>query len=384
MKKIFFIVLLVSVVLGLSATAAYAGPAPSFEPGCNPAVMDILNKQAQAARVRNRAYEMDIIHRNESTLGLTCFDQAVRLSTRLGFMFSDVIPVSPPVQNEDIFTETLAFSGWGAQQMLAKSLNNVINNVADPPGFIDVFMANFPPPLPPVLSPNALAALWQPLNTVIGNVSGSWSISGYQWNVDRLMVSQANALTTTINNRISNLSSVSRDPAALQRLLPAAYQAIRDLIDERDRLFQQIEAGREQYVGPRLDDLRDIVRSDTEMSDECKRATDNFWTEGNPNSKFPAPEGDEYFVGTPYYSLKEFLQGPPLPGAGQVFLDQITPPNDNFQILEDAYDALVYIETFSGPMVNVWQITPPVLFTPRKTPLILTPALPTADIIKAM
>lgn len=248
----------------------------------------------------------------------------------------------------------------------------------------NVYMSNFPPPLPPYLSPNALAALWALLNPIIGNVTGTWSISGYQWNVDRPLAAQIEVITRTINDRISDLSTVPR----LQ--LPAAYQALRDLIKQRQIWLDELEKGRKDNVGPRLDDLRDIVKgSDTKMDKDCITALDDFWKEGNPKppgSGFPPTEGTDYFLGTPYISLKDFLQGPPIPGASPVFLYNIraaTAPENN-AIIQAAYADLLDIENFSGAMVNVWQPSPPLVYNPRKTPRVLTTTWRVWDIIKAM
>jgi len=229
MRTIIFAVFMGLAVFGFSATA-FSAPLKSTEPGCDPQIMGFLDDLANAVRVRNRAYEMEILSRNESTLGLTCFDQAMRLSTRLGYIFSDVIPADPPppIQNYVVFTSKFAYSMFGARQLLAKRMNDVIDLPTTPPGMFDEFMSNFLPPIPPLLNPNALIALWNLLAPIYVG------IGAYEQTVpnnDRMLVGQVNVYTQNIINKIANLSDVP------MKQLPAAIQAIRDLVKLRDDLM---------------------------------------------------------------------------------------------------------------------------------------------------
>jgi hypothetical protein len=146
MRKLLLFVSLLTAVCSLTATASYA-----LEAGCDPDVMSVIRDQANAVRVRNRAYEMELITRNESTLKLTCFDKALALSSKLGYAFADNVPANPPWANTVIFSPPLAYSGWGAQRLLATSLNYVfgptdaITSVAKPGEPIDAATALTPP-----------------------------------------------------------------------------------------------------------------------------------------------------------------------------------------------------------------------------------------------
>ncbi len=103
MKRFFLFALLISALIGLPVTASYGQAV--LDPGCSPDVFTLLGHQADAVRARNRAYEREILNRQQSTLYLTCFDQALVLSSRLGYIFSDNVPADPPPENTIVFDD---------------------------------------------------------------------------------------------------------------------------------------------------------------------------------------------------------------------------------------------------------------------------------------
>lgn len=406
MKRIVFVALTFFAVLGLSVTAGHAGPPPAFEP-CDPDYRMILEHQADAIRVRNRAYAAEIITRNESTLKLTCFDQAMRLSTRLGYVFSDKILRSPPVYNVIVFGLTtlsgLAYSGWGSQQLLAKRLDVVMNDpVPNPPlGMYDEWLTNFPPDniIPRPFPLNALATLVAPGSVIQNAIKG---IIDFQYNVDRISAAQVGVYTQQINELIEGIPKVAASS------LGAYIGDIQNRIQLRQALINQIDVARQSTMDPFLDTLAStILGPATDM--DCTRM-DDYWADGNPASNFappapvtcgaptcqsvcvsdttmccvwnPAPAcppsvnvaPKDYFGGTPYYKLEDLFNRV-VPGASMVFLEQITPtvppapPSMNSVILDQARDDLMVLQRPGlGPAPDwFWPDTPGIVFNPQAT-----------------
>jgi len=400
MRRIFFATLLIFSVAGFSVTAVYASPAPppAFEP-CDPDYRLILEHQADAVRVRNRAYEVELITTNESTLKLTCYDQAMRLTTRLGYVFSDVIPPSPPVYNAVVFAWTLAYSGWGSQQLMAKRLNTVMNSsTGGYLGMYDRWLSNFPPDIivPSPFPLNALAALVT-AGTVIQDAIRD--IIDYQNPTDKNMASQVTVYTQQINKLIAGIPKVAASS------LGAYIANIWDIIKLRDAQIKLIDTTRNDVMPPLLARIKNTIMGSATAMD-CTRM-DDYWENGNPASNFappsptrcgmpvcesvcvsnttmccewgPAPfcppnpdvPPKDYFGGTPYYKLEDLFNRV-LPGASMAFLEQVTssppavfPVAVNGAILDQAAKDLMVLK--EPGILKTWPETPLVVFAPKAT-----------------
>ncbi|MDE1153128.1 MAG: hypothetical protein PW788_11380 [Micavibrio sp.] len=84
--KTLFLAVFTVMLGGLSVTAAYAD---DMRAGCSPDVWKAQGNKANALRVRDKAYARQIIKQNDNAPGMTCYDHALALSSRLGQMFSD-------------------------------------------------------------------------------------------------------------------------------------------------------------------------------------------------------------------------------------------------------------------------------------------------------
>lgn len=181
LKKSFWIALWMTVAVALSYTASEAALAPGT-PGCNdgnasaglpgapvggdqpssdptnyaggntpgggdPALgnpsntagapeggfMGVLEDQANTYRVRNHAIVSEKMRKSSTTLGLTCFDKAMALTSRLGSLFSDSFPVKPGTENLAIFGGGISLYGtesdnpMGIKDKLGSGLAAIIN-----------------------------------------------------------------------------------------------------------------------------------------------------------------------------------------------------------------------------------------------------------------
>ncbi len=332
MKKILFLSLLASAVLGLSATAGYA-----LEPGCSPDFMPLLQHQADAIRARDRAYEREIINRQESTMYLTCFDQALVLSARLGYIFSDNVQADPPPANTFVFTAPLAYPDWGAQEMLAIDLDTVVSPV------LDNEMLNF---LPPWVVPNSLTLLANSLKPTIA------LIKAFQDGEAPILGVPTVANTTTYLGLVLTIDRlIGTFAGAAASALPGKMAQYLALVKQLDIMVNNIEKNRNRVLSPLLAKLKTTVFA---ANMNCTRMDDLWNKDNHTTSEFYPPEGD-YFTMTPYYSLEDFLTPNP-PGATPVFLYELATATDN-PVLSTALADLTTMLAAPGPLAT-WPPTP--------------------------
>ena len=172
MRRFFFLALLAIIFSGFSVTVAQA----QLAPGCNQQIMDIQVRHSDAIRTRDKAYERQILKHSDPTQGLTCFDQALKLTGRLGHIFSDLTPTPPILADSGVdrtFEPTwpnvdnpypygVVYPDWGVYSLLPLYLNTnlspiVIQNLRNfvfyigVPMFTDVLTSMIPPAVIPVV-----------------------------------------------------------------------------------------------------------------------------------------------------------------------------------------------------------------------------------------
>ena len=81
--------LLVALFVGLSLPCDARAQAQAVRPDCDAEINTIQNNYNDALKVRNQAITAQIITRNDSALALTCFDQALSMTSMAGKIFSD-------------------------------------------------------------------------------------------------------------------------------------------------------------------------------------------------------------------------------------------------------------------------------------------------------
>lgn len=109
-KKTLWLALIFAACFGFSITASYADVAP----GCNDGtqtnggagtqdgeggIWGIMQTHKQAMVLANKAITDQMVKQTDSQLALTCFDKSLALTSRLGSIFSDVLPknIAAPV-----------------------------------------------------------------------------------------------------------------------------------------------------------------------------------------------------------------------------------------------------------------------------------------------
>jgi len=313
MKKNLLPALLVALALGLSATASFAG----LQPGVSPKIWDVMKNQADAMRVKQMAYAKQIIQRNDSALGLTCFDQQMKLTAYLGSIFSDKIPDNVPPPSPSFITQ-LAFPDRGKTNVLPANLGQVVDPV------LATMLANFEGALSMVLgagtsSFSGWAASWLQ----------SWMQSQFGWVPPIPMVDCARI--AMLWNKDTNPPPSEEDPGN-----PVIGTPVCEETDPSSKRYNP------------------AARRDPRCSKSNERVARHKAGSGGhpPVAGLQSIEGNGTQDGAPYASMKSILRGV-VPGAGEDFLRQLA--NDR-GVLQAALRDLT--DMVPGG-IESWPTTPP-------------------------
>ncbi|MDF3025548.1 MAG: hypothetical protein K0R10_2909 [Alphaproteobacteria bacterium] len=91
-KKSVLFTLFAAMMTLVSVTSAQAVTPCTPRPGCSCDFLNAAENHANAVRVRDKAYHRQIVKQPDNTMGMTCFDHTLVLSSRLGQIFSDTTP----------------------------------------------------------------------------------------------------------------------------------------------------------------------------------------------------------------------------------------------------------------------------------------------------
>jgi hypothetical protein len=138
MKRILLLALFAMLLTGLSATASFAACRKGCDCTRNTGANDqgthnwddtsffgVQEARAESIIVKDRATARQIHHQNDNGPGMTCFDHAMALTSRLGQLFSDIVPNGIPAASTRAFG-TVAYRAYGSDQWLSKALDVVI------------------------------------------------------------------------------------------------------------------------------------------------------------------------------------------------------------------------------------------------------------------
>lgn len=339
-RPLFFALLLLALT-GLPVTAVHA-----LDPGCSPDVMKLLQSQADAIRARNRAYAMETLQRDNSTLYLTCFDQTMALGSRLGLIFSDRAPADARPANTVVWTGDILYPDWGLKHLLAVDLNTVVTPA------LDNQLKNFnPDPVVPNVLTNLVKNTLQPFLDQIQVFLEAEKQSP--------VVPPATISVTEVIEAYKYIESVVNSyPSVTFAELP-------------EKLLQYTGAGvafgvygpenvalksRQPYLQPILDKIKDALLN-TKYS-ACTRL-DDLWND--PGDKvttthYYPPEG-KYYALSPYFSLQEILDVPASPPATAEFVKELNNATDS-AILSQALADLTGPLSKPGNGNPVWPAAP--------------------------
>jgi len=138
-----------SIIFSCGVAQAGNSTYPGCADGFADSYYDALDNHAQAMAAKHRGTAIDIMKQQDSTLSLSCFDQAIMNSGKAGFIFSDVFVTSAQINtwsgNSQSMTNvsfnggigtglsnTGVYSGGlGGTDFLVKEARDVINSTLD-------------------------------------------------------------------------------------------------------------------------------------------------------------------------------------------------------------------------------------------------------------
>lgn len=368
MKKSLFLSLLASFYLGLPVSTVYA-----LDPGCSPDVMDLMQTQADAVRARNRAYAMEIINRDNSTLYLTCFDRAVAFSARLGYIFSEKVQAGPAPVTDVVWSGDVEYPDWGATHSIVLDFDKVITPE------LDNQLKNFYPDMPPKNQITLLAEAITPLIQRIKDFQEAEKQPSPVPAPAEYSVKDWNDAIHTVNDHINSFPTI---PWAD---LPAAMDAFETGWDWTVGGAALIAASRARILQPILDDIKTRIE-DVNMN-SCTRL-DDVWNDPDMKAGDPAtapfqptadrslthfypPEG-RYYILSPYFTLADVVAPPSSPPASRDFRKELDNVSDSAVLSQALAD-------LSGPLSRpgvgntVWPDAP-----------YMRPSISTAEVIDNM
>lgn len=334
----FALVGVVAAVLSFSAIgAAHAGDAR-----VDPAICQAMQDQADAVQVRDRALAGGIITRPEPTAGLSCMDQAMGVTGRLGNIFSDRHDDAVPPANTVVFTPELAYPDWGAGDFLVRNLDQAIT-----PMLTSHLGSNFGGVLGAVIGTTAISSKFTDM------------ISGITGTIDDI-AGQINGFSGQINSILSAINTIQTLAKALNLPMPSpviigAVAALEAAQRVADQLMGALQRAMNAAIQPLIGQVMgEIMAPAADM--DCNNI-DRLWNgaEDMPGMQSIAASGAS--VNTPFMSISALATGGNLSGIGGGMMDQLQTGN-NMDILQRAYSNVTGGVLSAPGNAPSWRATP--------------------------
>jgi len=357
MRKSFFPALLILILLGLSVTAAQA----QLAPGCNQQIMDIQLRHSDAIRTRDKAYERQILKHSDPTSGLTCFDQSMRLTARLGQIFSDLTPTPPILADSGVgrnfeptwpnagnpYPYAVVYPDWGVYSLLAIYLDTnltpiLIQNLENfvfylsLPIFTDVLTSLIPPAIIPVVLP-------------AGDI-----------------------LTNLLALEVIDLNLLLLGPPGIPIPLAVILAIVKPPLPAP---MPPMPAAQAAAINGILLQIQDVIMAIAPIWTTDCHLIEDIWNDNLPGvGTVVSVEGHGIEEGTPYINLKDFIAGVGVatPPFGLDFVSELTNITDTAMLANAVLDLVDLLAPGVGGILS-WPVVPA-----------FPPGTPTAVIIGAM
>ena len=318
------------------------------KPGCTCPAATVQDNYNKAKRVEATAIDQQITKQNDNSIGMTCFDHALKLTSKLGLIFSDIPTTGTfPAANERVFgTVYDAAFGTGANPItgeiktLANSLDHVITDMmqavaddfedslsnwlgATDLNFMSSFMAPIDALIAQLLAPlaaiqGAITTIQNTMNTIItllDTLNSFFPSLAPAW-INGAIIPLWNQIKTTMLNAVQT----------------AQTQIMTQVVNALNTFLGGGEASLTAPDPTSGDNPNDPAKG------ECSRMQ-RLW---NPVSitgqelvgSFRPVEGGGTEMGTPYTNFMN-LVNKNVPGAGESFMQQIF-NTSNMTVLQNA------------------------------------------------
>ncbi|MDP2206464.1 MAG: hypothetical protein Q8K65_09180 [Alphaproteobacteria bacterium] len=339
----FAVVLFLGLGLGVTANFAYAN---TCAPGCPQEACEAAQNHAKAKEVESKAHTGEIMPQNDNSPGMTCFDYAMALTSRLGGIFSDINPTGIiPVANSSVFG-TSSFPDYGSATKLIKGLDAVVNPT------IQAHASNFGDSLSAGIGATVLGYMNEFLNTtiqpIIDSITGPLAtlngyvgtMNGYVTAVQTAMNLVGLAMPGTITGFVAGLNAAWN---TINSFISGAVAAITNIING---IVNSITS----MINGALTSMMGVSAADG----DCVRIA-QLWGNGEPGG-FRSLIGSAIERGTPYFSMIQMLSGqvPDSFGPPGIRLVQEIFNTSNATIITNALDDLLPGGVLSGPGSSAW------------------------------
>ncbi len=371
MKKLLFIALFSVLMAGLAVTASYA----ACQPGCDcPAggtgpqgsnnysgVFGAMERHSNLMRLRDKAYTREIVKQSDNGIGMTCFDHAIALSSRLGNIFSDVVPAGAFPANQTRVWYSPQFQGgnYGADKPLLDAIGKVVSPVAQ--GHVDDFADSLSASLGATalgwftgVINGLLAGLLGPINAALATINGAFGT--------------LNTLMNTLMNLMTLLGGI------IPMAVPVAVTALKAALQAVQNFITTTIVGFQTAVRTAVNTLMTTLVNGTQTSQqshsvpagtgECDRIQ-QLWGNQQPPA-FDNGAGNRALVGTgietgtSYFNFSQLLGQQAMPGGmGTDLLNEIS-TGANSTIISGALADVTAGGALAGPNATLpyWPTAP--------------------------
>lgn len=310
------LVMLVAALSGIALNSARADDARVDQVICK-----TLEDQGDAVQVRDRGLQGGILIPPEPTAGLSCMDQAMGVTGRLGNIFSDRHDDSVPAANTVVFTPPLAYPDWGAGDFLLKNLSNAVT-----PMLAEHLGGNFNGVLGAVIGTTVISSKFTGL---ISNITGT---------IDEI-ASKINSFSSQINSILSAINTIQTLAKALNLPMPSpviigAVAALEAAQRVADQLMSALQKAMNAAVQPLIGQVMgEIMSPATDM--DCPNM-DRLWNGSEEAPGLHSIAGDGPTPNTPFLPIVTLSSGSGLTGVSGGMVSQLQ-TGANMDILERAF-----------------------------------------------
>lgn len=298
MRKNIFLAAFFSMMLGLSVISSQSF---ALEPGCPPEVKEAMDRHADAKRIESKAHARQVIKQNDNAPGMTCFDRAMTLTSRLGGIFSDVSPTGIiPAANESVFG-TSSFPDFGATTKLIKGLDAVVSPT------LQGHVTNFADSLSAMLGATIAGYMNEFVNSTIDPILDSiagpmGTLSGY--------VADLNSYYSTLQTAM-NILGVSMPTVVMTAVaaINAAWSAINSFISGAVAAITNAITSIVNTIVDTINSVATSLLAAATPAGECSYIA-QLWGNGEAAvANFRSLVGGGVERGTPYFTMADLISG---------------------------------------------------------------------------
>lgn len=364
-----------AVLMSLGIGAAYAACAPGCDcSGGAASFMTAATHRADAIRVRERAYARELTKQADNSVGMTCMDHGLALTSRLGQLFSDKQPTGMLFGNNTKVFGASTYPGFGSDQLLATALRVTVNPSQSNHAL------NFPDSLSRIIGATIL-------NFFGGAFMGT--INGFISNIQSQMAT-LQTYVTTFNNLVTALQTIitmlnGSTPTwilALVTAINAAWAAISNFINT---MIMAVQTAIMTIMTTIQGVIMGVLGSLTGFNGptgECSRIQ-QLWGNQQPATFLSGPiralTGTAIETGTQYMNFRQLLGNAPRP-AGMLAPNAA---NDLLQELGLGPNA-AFLTNALTDIQGGGSLAAPGTMPTWKTPTVFAPGTTAAAIIGAM